>query len=86
AQVLVQWNAPALAGGMELIGYNLYRRQPKRPFPMVPVNSEPLQATRLLDRGLDSGRSYEYRVSALIRIDAQVLESMASPGALATPR
>ncbi len=86
AQVLVQWNAPALAGEMELIGYNLYRRQPKRPFPMVPVNNEPLQATRLLDRGLDSGRAYEYRVSALIRIDAQVLESMASPGALATPQ
>jgi hypothetical protein len=86
AQISVQWNAPVLAGGMELIGYNLYRRQPKQPFPMVPVNSEPLQVTHLLDRGLDSGRTYEYRVSALIRIDAQVLESMASPEALATPR
>lgn len=86
AQVSVQWNAPVLAGGMELIGYNLYRRQAKLPFPMVPVNNEPLQVTRLLDRGLDSGRTYEYRVSTLIRIDTQVLESMASPGTLATPQ
>lgn len=85
-QVTVQWTAPDLSAGMELIGYNLYRRQAKRPFPMVPVNAEPLQVTRLLDRGLDNGRAYEYRVSALVRIGDQLLESMASPGALITPQ
>lgn len=85
-QVSVQWTAPALSSEMELVGYNLYRRQAKRPFPIVPVNAEPLQVTRLLDRGLDNGRAYEYRVSALIRIGEQLLESMASPGALITPQ
>ena len=86
ARVAVQWVAPALSGGMELVGYNLYRRQSKRPFPIVPVNTKPLQATHLLDRGLDNGRAYEYRVSALVRIGDQLLESMASPGALITPK
>ena len=86
AQVKLQWTPPALSTEMALVGYNLYRRQAKRPFPMVPVNSEPLQVTRLLDRGLDNGRAYEYRVSALVRIGDQLLESMASPGALITPQ
>ena len=86
AQVAVQWSAPALSEGTKLVGYNLYRRQAKRPFPIVPVNVEPLQVTQLLDRGLDNGRAYEYRVSALIRVGDQLLESMATPGALITPQ
>lgn len=86
AQVTVQWTAPVLSADMKLIGYNLYRRQAKRPFPIVPVNAEPLKATRLLDRGLDNGRAYEYRVRALIRIGDRLLESMAGPGALITPQ
>ena len=86
AQVTVQWTAPVLSADMNLVGYNLYRRQAKRPFPIVPVNTKPLKETRLLDRGLDNGRAYEYRVSALIRIGDQLLESMTGPGALITPQ
>lgn len=86
ARVFLQWQPPVLPAGMQLIGYNLYRRQAQRPFPIVPVNTEPLQETRLLDRGLDSGRAYEYRVSALVQTGNQRLESMASPGALVTPQ
>lgn len=85
-QVALQWLKPDLTAEMELIGYNLYRRQAKRPFPIVPINAKPLQESRLLDRGLDNGRAYEYRVSALVRIGEQELESMASPGALITPQ
>jgi len=86
ARVVVKWNAPVLPEGLQLVGYNLYRRQAQRPFPIVPVNANPLQVTRLVDRGLDNGRAYEYRVSALVRSGDQLLESMASPGALATPQ
>jgi hypothetical protein len=85
ARVLVKWDAPVLPEGMQLVGYNLYRRQAQRPFPIVPLNASPLQATRLLDRGLDNGRTYEYRVSALVRSGERLLESMASPGAQVTP-
>ena len=86
ARVSLQWDGPELPEGMELIGFNLYRRYAKRAFPIVPVNKEPLQETQLLDRGLDNGKAYEYRVSALVRADEQVLESMASPGVLITPQ
>lgn len=86
ARVLIQWTAPALPPGMELLGYNLYRRQSKRPFPIIPVNPSPLTGTRLLDRGLDNGRLYEYRVSALVRSSGELLESLPSAGVHATPR
>jgi len=86
ARVSLQWDAPELPGGVELIGYNLYRRHAKRAFPIIPVNKEPLQETQLLDRGLDNGRAYEYRVSALVKTGDQVIESMASPGVLSTPQ
>jgi hypothetical protein len=85
-QIALQWDAPTLPEGLELLGYNLYRRQAKRPFPIVPVNVKPLQETRLLDRGLDNGRAYEYRVSALVSTGTQQLESMGSPGVLITPQ
>lgn len=85
-QITVQWSAPVLSAGMELVGYNLYRRHYKQLFPMVPVNVEPLQTTRLLDRGLTNGQAYEYRVSSVVSIGDQLLESMASPGALITPQ
>ena len=85
-QIALQWDAPTLPEGLELLGYNLYRRQAKRPFPIVPVNVKPLQETHLLDRGLDNGRAYEYRVSALVSTGTQQLESMPSPGVLMTPQ
>jgi hypothetical protein len=86
ARVSLQWDAPELPDDMELIGYNLYRRHAKRAFPIIPVNKEPLQETQLLDRGLDNDKAYEYRVSALVKTGDQVIESMASPGALVTPQ
>jgi len=86
ARVTVQWVAPALPEEMQLVGYNLFRRSAKLPFPIVPVNGKPLKETSLLDRGLDNGRDYEYRVSALIRIGDQLLESIASPEVMVTPR
>jgi len=86
ARVSLKWQAPELPQGLELVGYNLYRRYAKRAFPIIPLNQEPLQETSLLDRGLDNGKAYEYRVSALFRAEGQLLESMASPGVLVTPQ
>jgi hypothetical protein len=86
ARVSLTWQAPELPEGMELVGYNLYRRYAERAFPIVPVNKDPLQETRLLDRGLDRGKAYEYRVSAVFKTADRTLESMATPGVLATPQ
>ncbi|MGW8313088.1 MAG: hypothetical protein ACWGOL_07655 [Desulfuromonadales bacterium] len=86
ARISLQWVAPVLPAEMQLVGYNLYRRHSKLPFPVIPVNGKPLQETHLLDRGLDNDRSYAYRVTAVVRKDDQLLESIASPEAVATPR
>ncbi|MEJ2491023.1 MAG: hypothetical protein P8Y91_00025 [Desulfuromonadales bacterium] len=86
AQIALEWGVPELAPGQQLLGYNLYRRDARRPFPIIPVNAEPLEATHLVDRGLDNSRAYEYRVSSLVRVGDQVVESMATPGVLATPQ
>ncbi len=86
SQVRLSWSAPTLPPGSELLGYNLYRRVAQRPFPIVPVNAEPLKETRLTDRGLDNQRAYEYRVSALINRDGQRLESMPTAGVLIAPQ
>ena len=85
-QVELNWQAPEVPEGMTLLGYNLYRRQDRNLFPLVPLNSEPLESTVLLDRGLRNGQAYEYRVSALFKSDGTLLESMATPGALITPQ
>ncbi len=85
-QVSLEWQEPALPQGMQLIGYNLYRRQAKRMFSIVPVNAEPLQGNTLLDRGLDNGRAYEYRVSTLVKVGEYILESTAGKAELITPQ
>ncbi len=85
-QVSLEWQKPALPQDMQLVGYNLYRRQAKRTFSIVPVNAEPLRTNKLLDRGLDNGRAYEYRVSTLVKVGEQLLESTAGKPALITPQ
>lgn len=85
-QVQLSWTAPALSPGSQLVGYNLYRRTAQRPFPIVPVNAEPLKEPQLTDRGLDNDQAYEYRVSAVVERDGLRLESKPTPGVLIAPR
>lgn len=86
SQVQLSWQEPELPQGMALLGYNLYRRMNRNLFPLVPLNNKPLEDTELLDRGLNNGRAYEYRVSTLVESNGVVLESLGSPGALITPQ
>lgn len=85
-QVQLSWAAPVLPTGSLLTGYNLYRRTGQRPFPIVPVNPEPLKEPRLTDRGLNNDLTYEYRVSAVIEHDGQRLESQPTPAVVVTPK
>lgn len=85
AQIRLRWSAPALAGGEQLVGYNLYRRLAQRPYPIVPVNATPLKDSSLTDRGLDNDRAYEYRVTAVVERNGQRLESKPTPGVLISP-
>jgi len=85
SQVSLSWSPVAPAAGRELVGYNLYRRTVGTLFVPVPVNPQPLEATGLVDRGLESGRDYEYRVSSLVRVGGDLIESELSAGVVVTP-
>lgn len=85
-QVQLTWQEPALPEGMTLVGYNLYRRQDSNPFPLVPLNSQPIEKTELRDLGLSNGKAYEYRISVLVESKGMKLESFPGQGALITPQ
>ncbi len=74
--IVLSWQpTAALPEGSKPAGYNLYRRLTDGPAPLVPVNAKPLKKATLADRSLEPGRRYEYRVSALARIEKALLES-----------
>jgi hypothetical protein len=77
--LLVTWQpTSSLPDGMELLGYNVYRRRPGRAFPPAPLNREPVAETLFEDRDFTAGRTYMYAVRAVVRQDGRVLESRLS--------
>jgi predicted small lipoprotein YifL len=85
-QITLSWQAPALPEGVETVGYNLYRRYAHLPFSPVPINPKPITETTMRDYGLQNGQAYEYRVSILVRIDLDIVESAPTPDLLITPQ
>lgn len=79
------WQAPALPAGLELVGYNVYRRRPGRPFAIAPLNPHPLAEPRFEDRLFKSGSTYLYAVRAIVKQDSQEIESLLSKAEVATP-
>lgn len=80
------WQAPqSLAADMELLGYNVYRRRPGRPFAIAPLNPRPLTEARFEDRNFISGSTYLYAVRAVVRQQLREVESRLSKAVIATP-
>jgi hypothetical protein len=80
------WQAPQdLGANMELLGYNVYRRRPGRPYAMAPLNPQPLSAPRFEDRRFQSGRTYLYAVRSVVRYQQREVESRLSKAVVATP-
>jgi hypothetical protein len=80
------WQAPkTLPGDMELLGYNVYRRRPGRPFAIAPLNPTPVTGTRFEDRAFKSGSTYLYAVRAVVRQQQREVESRLSKAVIATP-
>jgi len=72
--------------GVELLGYNLYRRESDEPFPFPPVNREILTDPAFEDYGVENGHSYLYAVRSVIRIQGKTVESQLSEAAGAEPQ
>jgi hypothetical protein len=84
--LILTWQAPqGLGTDMELMGYNIYRRRPGRPFTVAPLNSQPVSAVRFEDRDFKSGSTYLYAVRAVVRHQQREVESRLSKAVIATP-
>ena len=78
-RVVLTWDPPpTLPAGARPTGYNVYRRALSGLFLPVPLNPEPLEIPQVVDRGLEAGQVYAYRVTALIRIGDELVESRPS--------
>lgn len=80
------WQKPqGLTDDMALIGYNVYRRRPGRPYAVAPLNAQPLSEARFEDRVFQSGRTYLYAVRAVVLHQQREVESRLSKAVIATP-
>ncbi len=85
--VKLTWSAlVGLPKGLELKGYNLYRRAPLEPFPDLPINHEPLAAPGYEDFGVANDIAYGYAVRSVTEIGGVRVESSLSAPVNVSPR
>lgn len=83
--LLLSWQAAEPPEGMELLGYQVYRRRPGRAFGAAPRNEKLLSQPRFADSGFETDRSYVYAIRIVVRQADQVLESSLSDTLVITP-
>jgi predicted small lipoprotein YifL len=85
--VRLRWQpAVEVRAEVELLGYNLYRREGDEPFPFPPVNLEILTEPTFDDYGVENGHTYVYSVRTVARIRGNTVESQLSAAAEARPQ
>lgn len=84
--VRLEWTAPAVAAGAELVGYNLYRSLGNAPLAPMPINSKPLPKTSFEDFQVDNGQTYRYGVRSLERRDGALVASPLAGPLAAVPQ
>jgi hypothetical protein len=84
-RLVVTWQPVAeLPEGMELLGYNIYRRRPGASFTPAPRNNIPLPTSPFLEQDFEEGKTYFYAVRTVIRQDGRIIESaLSEPAAVA---
>jgi fibronectin type 3 domain-containing protein len=66
-------------------GYNIYRREENRTFPVNPLNREPLKDTNYTDLNVENEKNYIYSVRAVKRVVKTGVEGEGSPQVTVTP-
>ncbi|MDX1762808.1 MAG: fibronectin type III domain-containing protein [bacterium] len=77
----LRWSPPAVPG----VGYNLYRTLEGEPFPLHPVNGEPLREAHYVDRQVRNGETYLYTVRTVGSAAPPWIESRGSDPARVRP-
>jgi hypothetical protein len=84
--LILTWQPLQPQADVALVGYNVYRRRPGRPFAIAPLNKQPLAEPRFEDRFFKSGSTYLYAVRAVAKQGDREMESRLSEAVIATPR
>jgi predicted small lipoprotein YifL len=85
--VRLRWQpAIEVRAEVELLGYNLYRREGDESFPFSPVNGQILTEPTFEDYGVENGHTYIYSVRTVTRIRGNTVESQLSATAEARPQ
>jgi len=85
--VRLRWQpAIEVRAEVELLGYNLYRREGDESFPFPPVNLGILTEPTFEDYGVENGKTYIYAVRTVARIRGNTVESQLSAAAEARPQ
>lgn len=86
-QVRLNWQAAEeTRQGIELVGYNIYRRSGDNYFSATPLNSNPVAVTAYEDFQVDNGILYTYAIRTIVRLDDQLVESPLSTTAGLQPQ
>nr|WP_320048829.1 hypothetical protein [uncultured Desulfuromonas sp.] len=85
--VRLNWT-PAQEGrqGVEVVGYNVYRRSGGNYFAAEPLNDNPVKETAYEDFQVSNDTLYTYAVRSVIRLDDQLVESPLSHPVNLQPR
>jgi hypothetical protein len=66
-------------------GYNIYRRGEDEPFPLRPLNREPLTLTQYTDLNVENEKKYIYSIRAVRKVVKSVVEGKGAPEVSVTP-
>jgi hypothetical protein len=69
----------------EAVGYNLYRGEPERDFPLHPLKPEPIEDTNYRDIRVVNDRDYRYTVRSVSKAGETLVEGSSSTAITVTP-
>ncbi len=81
----LHWQPTEIPAGASLVGYQVYRREEKKPFQPVAINLRPIRKIKFSDYGLQNSRTYHYRIRSLFNFAGEMLESLPSVEISAQP-
>jgi fibronectin type 3 domain-containing protein len=69
----------------EAVGYNLYRGEAEKDFPLHPLNKDPIEDTHYRDTRVVNDRDYQYAVRSVIKAAETLIEGSSSTPITVTP-
>lgn len=82
----ILWSPSEILPNGSLAGYNIYRREEGKKYPIDPLNLKPLRETKFSDFGLKNDKVYHYTVRALREANESLIEGPSAEEIALTPK